>query len=399
MSRPEEIYSELTELLKRRKSQIYDIEILPFGFSPLMHDGLSIGITKEALVQAFIVARGIFFDALKIEKAALVGNTKDSTEEYPPPPPGPGTDEFDGPVSLAGEVMLLFDPEHLTACNWRKRRLLRVRDQGSPEQIATTTLREITFTTTLLRSPLHRHAKSPTLWSHRYWVISTLPLGTLPNPVHCLAFFICGQNLEESPYSILETAHRVVLSELSVVLKSAEHHPMNYYGFSYMRQLLELVLHILTQSSDHKNNDSLKSRGYQDNISQNSSEDPLTLRSLVTKDVLEKTHLWCLSHPGDVSGWSFLRFLLKLVDHSGVCREIVEKTMQFAIDIAWDGEALWSFVDNAIRQFRACFERDIIEDTHAMTANYAKAEYGQARPRHWEARRSWAEFHWKKAES
>lgn len=75
-------------------------EILPPGVGPVLNDGCSIGLSKEALVQSFVIARQIFFSLGEAGKIHQDEEQKD----------------------IASQVLLfLFDCEHLTAANYRKR--------------------------------------------------------------------------------------------------------------------------------------------------------------------------------------------------------------------------------------------------------------------------------------
>lgn len=102
-------------------------------------------------------------------------------------------------------MLLVCDPEHLTAANLRKRHLCDVKDnlQGAVQY-------ELWILDSLLTSPLKRHTKSPTLWSHRRFLYQRFP--NLLNPD----------------------------LELQTILQSAEKHPMNYYAFDYARRLTNL---------------------------------------------------------------------------------------------------------------------------------------------------------------
>src|ERR1700753_4144206 len=73
----------------------------------------------------------------------------------------------------SSRIILLFDPEHITAANFRKRRIINLRQTSSarlPEAYA----QEIHFLNSILTSPLHRQSKSPTLWFHRWWLVDQL---------------------------------------------------------------------------------------------------------------------------------------------------------------------------------------------------------------------------------
>ena len=378
MGKPEEIYTELTRLLGNRRDQIYDFEILPPGFGPLVHDGHSIGITKKAMVQAFCIARRVFLGALNVRQE----NSPTPKESKKTSSTGTRGDDAFGSISRAAEVILLFDPEHLTACNWKKRELIRILGQGLSDQIILAIRREITFTTTLLRSPLHRHSKSPTLWFHRYWIMSQVLLEPKTKSPKFLMTVLCSQDGETLACSALEDAEQVLSSELAVILESGEHHPMNYYAFSYIRQFIDLLARLLAQLPLDPSDNGLQPQ--QDQIFP--STHGRIMKSLSLRGVLQKTHTWCLSHPGDISGWSFLSFLLDKADDPSVRKSTVERTVQYATDIAWEGEALWSFLDNAVAKF------DIPLDKSMAQFNAAEPSIGceMACPKRWERMRSWA---------
>lgn len=157
------IFQALANILSSRHihNQTLEIEILTPGLGPLLRDGCSIGITKKALVQAFVIARQIFL-------------TKNGKQH--------GYD--DEKALRSTEILILFAPEHVTACNWRKRRLIWILQCTSTctndgesktatdrQDVLEILDRELILTTTYLCSPLHRHTKSPTLWQHRFWVL------------------------------------------------------------------------------------------------------------------------------------------------------------------------------------------------------------------------------------
>jgi len=269
-------YDALSCALDESKFKVLEIELLPSSVAVppdanLLRDGPCIGIHKKPLIAAFIHARYIFNHAkiddsqVSLTKLPLFGDR--------------------GLMCLqetlrATTVLLLFDPEHLTAANVRKRHFLQSADKMLVFQ------QELTFLESILTSPLHRQTKSPTLWHHRWWLMCQMA----------------------------KTGHKIdVLRESRVVLKSGERHANNYYAFQYARRVLVQSL----------------STGLpgQSNL------------------VLGETKQWCLKHPSDTSGWSYLLFLLL---HTTQERESVGKAVQevcvFAVDCRWRGEALWVFL-------------------------------------------------------
>lgn len=272
-----------------------EIEIIPSSLgSPFLRDGCSIGITKKMLVQAFTVARQLFikrlmsmseddFGASLLEKKVEANTMSDS---------------------VITEIMLLFDCEHLTACNWRKRRLLAaVALRPNPAELLET---ELTLMATYQCSRLHRHTKSPTLWSHRQWVLRQLLL--------------------IQPKS-REDLLKLKRAELDIVLRAGELHPKNYYAFSYMRQL-----HVLLANSV--------------DIQERSE-----WTSALARTLLDPVLKWCLSNPTDISGWIFGKYLLDNVPELQIRTDAISRVLRFARDFVWEGESLWTFIDQTARQY------------------------------------------------
>lgn len=281
---PEQAFEELSRIFTSRHehNQTLVIEILPPGFGPLLHDGCSVGIAKKVLVGAFVAARQVFF-----ERKSSTSIEEELYEEEN--------------VSRASEILILFAPEHITACNWRKRRLIRVL-QSTSDDVVEILDKELTLTASYLCSPLHRHTKSPTLWQHRLWVLRRI---------------LSIRDLGETP----EGTHSLLQTELSIVLRSGELHPRNYYAFSYMRQLHTLLLKMGPEAED------------------------------ITISLLERTVCWCQANTRDISGWMFMLYLLEAIpDRRDVQARVVNTVVRFALDIGWTGESLWAFIDLAIRK-------------------------------------------------
>ncbi|KAI9643373.1 hypothetical protein NHQ30_007992 [Ciborinia camelliae] len=231
----------------------------------------SVGIPKIKLVQAFVVARQVFFKFKDL---------------------GP---EHSQEIRDATSIILLTDPEHLTACNSRKR-LIKHIQTTSVHELEKVLREELYFIDSLLTSHLHRHTKSPTLWSHRKWLLEVRQSVHLP--------------------------HDVLRDLESIVMVAAERHPRNYYAWSHMRWLVESV------------------------------EGGLNASTYLT--MIDNVKKWCLRHPGDTSGWSFLLFCLSsdtfLNTSNPVVRKslICEEVLGMAISLRWKEESLWVFLRNLV---------------------------------------------------
>lgn len=270
------------------KQGLWEIELLgkshplPEG-SCILVDGNSIGIPKLQLVQAFIFARKLFL------------NYQNSFEEHCED------------VLQATSVMLLMDPEYLTAANARKRIIKSIRRVSTNATLEVALKRELLFIDSVLTSPLHRHSKSPTLWSHRRWLFT----------VCCSIQKPCDVQRE--------------LTE--VVMVAAERHPRNYYAWLQMRWILETCAGV---GCTKRALDGYKSV------------------ELDYEPVLIAVQNWCLRHPGDTSGWSFLLFVLfaekfsedttssfcPIEAHSSVFQEVLWSLNSFK----WTHESIWVFL-------------------------------------------------------
>ncbi|KAF2278070.1 protein prenylyltransferase [Westerdykella ornata] len=269
-------YNTLNEFFKHHSNEVVEIEILPPAFPTpdgiLIQEGLNLGIHKKVLALAFLEARAIFFNGIKTGSMAC-------------------TEALE-----ASSVILLFDPEHITAANFRKRRLLEM--AGNPlasKALGHAVDQELIFLNSILTSPLHRQSKSPTLWYHRTWLLQFLvPIKPEGIDGAALASF--------------------VLRELNAVCKASERHPKNYYAWLHARRLVAKV------------------DGY----------------DFIILESARKVQQWCLRNPGDVSGWSFLIFLLKRLRAVNEWNAIVNRTLDFAVNLGWEGEALWMFLRTAL---------------------------------------------------
>lgn len=268
----QKVYDDVVKVLGPYYSlshELIDFELLGKGQLPENVNTVvlenSVGIPKIKLVQAFVIARKVFF------------KFKDLGTEY------------SKEIRDATSVILLTDPEHLTACNARKRLIQSIRTK-SVSELEMDLKSELRFVDSLLTSHLNRHTKSPTLWSHRRWLLELCQSKDLP----------------------LNVSRDLTL----VVMVAAERHPRNYYAWSHMRWLMKSV--------------------------EGDETAYLTIIHNVKK--------WCLGHPGDTSGWSFLLSCLSsptfLTATSPIDQKslICEEVIGMAISLRWKEESLWVFL-------------------------------------------------------
>jgi len=273
-------YGCLIKYLQEHENETIEIEILPPAIQPpdgiLMQDGLSLGLPKKILVLAYLEARQQFFENNQSADPSLVAGTLQATK-----------------------IMLLFDPEHITPANFRKRVLRQLEadhgyQTGSPHHKALQ--QELCFLNSILTSPLHRQSKSPTLWYHRSKVLDSLVAIELQN----------ASNDQASAFW-----HR----ELDAVCKSGEQHPKNYHAWQYARRLYQKI----ETPNIH-------------------GEYALRVRD------------WCCRHPSDISGWSFLMYLLSMIESPSLKQELVQEVVKYAINLRSGHESLWVFIRTVLAQ-------------------------------------------------
>jgi hypothetical protein len=268
-------YEALSRYLEAHRRQIIEIEVLPSSIQPpdglLMKDGLNLGIPKRILALAFAEARKIFFANADDESSLLQ-------------------------VQQATKVMLLFEPENLSAANFRKRKLIELSSGTTPEAqlLYRKALKyEFLFLDSILTSPLHRQSKSPTLWHHRLWLLRHF----LPS------------NLEDVPEDIRASFWQ---AELDSVCKSGERHPKNYYAWQYARKLAERI----------------------------DSVDAML-------DFAQRVREWCFKHPSDTSGWSCLLYLIPDVEQSERSA-LVRGVLDYTFKLNLENESIWVFIRTII---------------------------------------------------
>ncbi|KAH7040476.1 uncharacterized protein B0I36DRAFT_310766 [Microdochium trichocladiopsis] len=299
------LFAQGLDTTSQGQAQLLEIEFLGTSH-PLeqgvsyLRDGHAVAIPKLRLAQAFMVARQILHEDLMSRHAGLTILEK---------------------VLPATAVLLLMDPEHITAANTRKRALrckLSSLEKDDAKARLDAVNHEKHFVDSLLTSRLHRHTKSPTLWNHRRWL---LELGKSE-----------GRSLD------LE-------DELKrVIMVSGERHPRNYYAWNHARWLL--TEHVTTKSPAVGD---------------------------VRANMVHLCHIvkdWCLKHHGDISGWSFLGFILNQIhdeDEQTTARNIVARdVLKITESFRWSNESVWVF----LRSLAAtqCLEKEVSTSLQALGA-------------------------------
>lgn len=306
-----------TAELHHQDQERLEIEFLGREHPPLpdgeyiLREGNAVAIPKLALVQAFLVAR----KKLQKYRTAISVNVDNKS------------------ILRTTAVILLMDPEHLTAANTRKRLIqtaLLAVDASRSALLAS----ELHLVDSLLTSHLHRHTKSPTLWSHRRWLIA------------CLA----------NPAAAADKT-RLLHDMTHVVTVAAVRHPRNYYAWEHARWLVQW------QSQGGK-------------CGSKEEEDEKLKLVVVVRD-------WCYRNHTDTSGWSFLFFVLaslpttlSAVDAppanlSSLYEETVTQVEQMATSLRWTGEAVWVFLRTAVA-YHEHFRRETGTTTNIDTEQYSR---------------------------
>ncbi|PHH74894.1 hypothetical protein CDD82_4727 [Ophiocordyceps australis] len=266
-------FKHISTALSQIRDALLDIELLGSSHASidatLLQDGNAIAIPKRRLVEAFICARKRF---ISFQQSKELQNTRKQH------------------VLSVTAVMLLMDPEHLTAANARKQVLSEALEM-CPSDVAPL-LNEKFLIDSLLTSHLHRHTKSPTLWSHRRWLMRRI--------------------------SAMGAANNIVEELASVVFVSAERHPRNYYAWGHARLLVEsTVAHSGKPEAE-----------------------------LDIKRMVQDTKKWCFNHHDDVSGWMFLAFLLE--KWPSCTASVLRETLQLVQSFRWRNESVWHFLRNVV---------------------------------------------------
>ncbi|KAI6777073.1 hypothetical protein HG530_001018 [Fusarium avenaceum] len=263
--------------------ELVEIELLgkshvPDPNSVILRDDNAVAISKIRLVQAFIVAQKLF-------------KRLHATDQ--------GTSQNELLRSTA--VILLMDPEHLTAANMRKRLITSKLDDKNIEDMLQF---EKHLVDSLLTSRLHRHTKSPTLWNHRRWLMEQF-------------------RLQGRTVTVEDDLTRIIMI-------SGERHPRNYYAWCHARYLIKTFI-----------------------LPSSSAEEALSR-------IITRTQKWCFAHHNDISGWQFLIFLLEKQPNetSSVFRETLKLTGSFK----WRNESVWYFLRYVAARKATITDRDEFEN-------------------------------------
>lgn len=309
-------YDALNDFFRKHAEDVVEIEVLPPAITPpdgslVLEDGLCVGVPKKVLAAAFIAACSIFFQKRDDSDEAAVQAALDATK-----------------------VILLFDTEHLTAANFRRRQLHCFSSHFDGElNHAWPLYLELNFLDSILTSPLHRQSKSPTLWNYRSWIMEVF------DPWICM----CRGTIHDRD-AVSPSAN--FARELNVVLRSGQRHPKNYYAWQYARQL------ILNAVGGQLIEGDLPLPKRLDHL-QSPSE------NLILKQSVQTVHDWCLRNPSDISAWTFLGFLLlRCPQDKQHVRQVVDKTLEIAHDFRWAHESIWVFLRTVIADTRLISKPD-----------------------------------------
>ncbi|KAF3912980.1 hypothetical protein AA313_de0207857 [Arthrobotrys entomopaga] len=252
-----EVFNRIASFFHQHRQEEIQIEILPFYPVPDTHiyteDAvLAVGIPKSSLWKAFQHARLLFFNPSRSQSDLLSSSL----------------------------ILILHDPEHITAINARKRLLLSLFPPQTPfpfdsTQYEVTPYTEYTLLTSILTSPLHRHTKSPHLWSHRRWLLTTYPSLKCAPPTSTPSSSSTSvpSRPSTSSSSTSKLLRKWCRKEITTILRAASTHPKNYYAWTYLRHLINVIVPTIV---------------------------PLLHEEIVS---------WCIKHTGDISGWTFLAWL------------------------------------------------------------------------------------------
>jgi len=332
-------YTDLVAVLNSTVSMgLFKIELLPAshplesGLNVLV-DGFTVAIPKKTLKNAFLSARLVFFDNLK------------HLELFP---------KSQEAVLDASAVLLLMMPEHLTAVNARKRIIMGWESQ-SQEKGRKRIIMDLWMIDSFFWSPLNKHTKSPTLWSHRKWLIQRIP---------------SPESLQiERTCSLLSLGREGEVSMIALV--AAEMHPRNYYAWGYLRWWVD------------ENPDVLEDFGHCPNT-QSTMDSTLLGLPRLTNTVIE----WCLKHPSDTSGWSFLVWLITGPDtcadgplrlhgpFATISRNVLDRTRSLKLR----NESVWVFLRTVMssQDMPHDIRQAFIEDAEAVIESEAERPKSQS---------------------
>ncbi|KAM0201758.1 hypothetical protein ACHAPI_001809 [Fusarium lateritium] len=277
------VFLEISSVLTEASDELLEIELLGKSHildpnSIVLRDDNAVAIPKLRLVQAFIVAQKLF---------RLLSDDNQGISQ----------DE----LLRSTAVILLMDPEHLTAANMRKRLIINKLDDKNLEDMLHM---EKHLVDSLLTSRLHRHTKSPTLWNHHRWLMEQF-------------------RLRGATVTVEDDLARIIMI-------SGERHPRNYYAWCHARYLIKTFIL------------------------------PLSDAEGVLSRIITTTQKWCFAHHNDISGWQFLIYLLdkQPTETSSVFRETLKLTGSFK----WRNESVWYFLRHVAAREATNTDREEFEN-------------------------------------
>ncbi len=266
---------------------------------------MSIVFHKKTLIKAFHTAHHIFFSNLD-DVNKNQANLLDSSM-----------------------IILLFDPEHLTAANVRKKIALTY-GRLNIDQLTLKLRDEMWLNKFFLMSKMKRHNKSPTLWAHRKWLMKTFQTEILSG--------------------VLLNTPELNMHEVTIVIgKSAENHPRNYYAWDYARWWVNdyaAKLTIATAITD------LMGEEFDDaDLCWNQAGENENVWGIKEKFLLAHMRMFCMRHVSDISGWSFFRYLLsdhRMKDHAMLRWQLMNMfgadILKQAMVLGYTNESMWWFL-------------------------------------------------------
>ena len=296
----QELYTQLVDtiILKPSASPVVkEIAILPskshptFQYDPSCNPP-AIGIPKALLLSCFLHASETFFSYLKNHQGMPI-------EMFDPSAP---MSKHWMEAYGATAMILLWEPNHLTAINWRKKAFAKAKESARATELA--------FLESLQTSPMPHHAKSSTLWTYRLQLLR-----------------------ERAKRDSITTWHE----ELRIVMLAGERHAKNYHAWEHARQVCRLQCDGPKWAKSDRGNGSSVDKGIIG----------------VFHESVARVHKWCIMHPKDISGWAFLAFLLQSPPDESVgleaAKEIVEDTNRFVEKLDWQGACIKWFL-NAMKE-------------------------------------------------
>ena len=308
----------------------------------------SVGIPQTLLLLAFQYARLLFLSGLPQARAQGLDRWEDFHVSWPFMPFIRRTlsDSSQHTMSCT-QIILLFDPTHLTAANTRKRLLRWLFEPSfvpSASTIDEVIRKELWLLDSLQTSPLARHTKSPVLWQHRRWLLEEflewvmdVQRADVLGSKRMSILLAPNDNFGGNPLDKTEILWRSLIEpELKVICSSGEQHKLNYHGWDFGRRLVDIMV-------DH------------------SDERDLDLPRLMSASI-DLVQDWCLLHLADTSGWTFFLWLVGQARDEGLMTRAFVNVGNLVVSYRYRQEPVWIFIrtilasdDFLSAEFRASF--------------------------------------------